>query len=184
MQPEWPKRLWMYPGGDVTPYEDSDTTPLLAFKAEDTPQPVAWIHTVKQNEGDEEDQALSFAPENFPLMGEAPGLFQSIGCAPLYAAPLDEAAIRKSEREAVEKAWRDAYQRMMDMHDGLLVVMQAAVIEMRHGDGAESAMDWIGNTLDGPGLIVADDDPHGKDAQAYYDANYPKIKPSVAKGTA
>lgn len=52
-------------------------------------EPVAWLHTVKQQGGDEtEDHALSFSPNNFPLQGTAPGMFYSISHAPLYALPV------------------------------------------------------------------------------------------------
>ena len=55
-------------------------------------------------------------------------------------------------------------------HDNV-VVMQAAYIEWQHGRGAEAAMQWIANTLDGPDLIPDEDEPHGHDAQRYYDLN-------------
>lgn len=58
-----------------------------------------------------------------------------------------------------------------DMHHDLIVAMQAAYIEWRHGAGAEAAMVWIANTLDGPGLIPSETEPYGKEAQAYCDAN-------------
>lgn len=51
------------------------------------------------------------------------------------------------------------------------VAMQAAWIEWQHGAGAEEAMDWIHNTLCGPGLIPDEEEPHGTNAQAYFDAN-------------
>lgn len=56
------------------------------------------------------------------------------------------------------------------IHD-LTVVMQAAWIEWQHGRGAEYAMNWIHNTLAGPGHIPNEDDPYGKESQAWYDAN-------------
>jgi hypothetical protein len=56
------------------------------------------------------------------------------------------------------------------MHNNT-VAMQAAWIEWVHGDGAESAMQWIENTLDGPDLIPDEDEPHSRDSQAYFDAN-------------
>lgn len=56
------------------------------------------------------------------------------------------------------------------IHD-MTVANQAAWIEWQHGDGADSAMEWIENGLIGPGLIPEDDEPHAKDAQAYFDAN-------------
>jgi hypothetical protein len=52
-------------------------------------EPVAWLHTVAQHGGEgEQDKALSFAPENFPLQGEEVGMFYSIGQPePLYLRP-------------------------------------------------------------------------------------------------
>lgn len=55
-------------------------------------------------------------------------------------------------------------------HD-LLVAMQAAWIEWRHGKGADAAMQWIENTLSGPGLIPPDNAPWSTEAQAWFDAN-------------
>jgi len=60
---------------------------------------------------------------------------------------------------------------MSEMHHDLLVVMQAAFIEWQHGNGADAAMTWIANTLDGPGLIPDKNAPYGKEAQAWFDAN-------------
>ena len=56
------------------------------------------------------------------------------------------------------------------IHD-YTVVMQAAYIEWKRGKGADAAMQWIENTLWGPGHIPSPDEPWGKEAQAYYDAN-------------
>ncbi|MFJ2989994.1 hypothetical protein ACIPF8_19180 [Collimonas sp. NPDC087041] len=55
--------------------------------------------------------------------------------------------------------------------NNLTVANQAAWIEWKHGDGADSAMEWIENGLIGPGLIPEDDEPHATNAQAYFDAN-------------
>jgi hypothetical protein len=55
-----------------------------------------------------------------------------------------------------------------------LVAMQAAWIEWKNGAGPNSAMRWIENTLDGPGLIPSKEDEHYKDAQKYFDANVPE----------
>ncbi|KVN17969.1 MULTISPECIES: ead/Ea22-like family protein [unclassified Burkholderia] len=52
-----------------------------------------------------------------------------------------------------------------------IVVMQAAWIEWQYGEGAEGAMEWIENTLEGPGLIPNPDEPHYREAQAYFDIN-------------
>jgi hypothetical protein len=68
------------------------------------------------------------------------------------------------------------------MHHDLLVVMQAAWIEWQHGKGAEEAMAWIANTLGGPGLIPDEDEPYGKEAQAFYDANRSEPFPTCPCG--
>lgn len=61
-------------------------------------QPLAWLHTVRVLNGDpgELDEALSFAPDNFPL-GEA-GLFESMSVLPLYGPATIDAAVA-AERE-------------------------------------------------------------------------------------
>lgn len=63
------------------------------------PQPFAWVHTVKQHGGDDsEDQALSFKPDNFPLQGEAHGMFYSVGQPrPLYLHPPADGVGGKTE---------------------------------------------------------------------------------------
>lgn len=56
------------------------------------------------------------------------------------------------------------------IHD-MVVAQQAAWIEWQHGRGAEAGMTWIQNGLVGPGHIPDEDEPYGKEAQAWYDAN-------------
>lgn len=56
------------------------------------------------------------------------------------------------------------------IHD-MVVAEQAAWIEWRHGRGAEAGMIWIQNGLVGPGHIPDEDEPYGKEAQAWFDAN-------------
>ena len=56
-------------------------------------------------------------------------------------------------------------------HHDTVTAMQAAWIEWEHGAGAEEAMGWIHNTLCGPGHIPDEDEPWGKEAQAWFDAN-------------
>ena len=65
----------------------------------------------------------------------------------------------------------DTLKMLAGMHNDLIVAMQAALIEWRHGGGAEAALRWIENTLDGPGLLPNENEPYGKEAQAYFDAN-------------
>src|SRR5690606_10851136 len=54
-----------------------------------------------------------------------------------------------------------------------LAAMQAAWIEWRRGRGADAAMQWVENTLIGPGLIPGDDE---SDAQAFFDRAIAEIK--------
>ncbi|MET3232216.1 UNVERIFIED_ORG: hypothetical protein ABIC54_004421 [Burkholderia sp. 1263] len=51
------------------------------------------------------------------------------------------------------------------------VAMQSAIIEWRHGKGAEAGLSWIVNTLEGPGHLPDFDAPYGKHAQFWFDAN-------------
>lgn len=53
----------------------------------------------------------------------------------------------------------------------LCVTMQAAYIEWKHGRGAEAAMRWIENQLDGPDLIPDQEEPFGTDAQEFFNQN-------------
>src|SRR5690554_543919 len=55
----------------------------------------------------------------------------------------------------------------------VVAVMQAAWIEWRRGRGADAAMQWIENTLIGPGLIPGDDE---SDAQAFFDRAIAEIE--------
>ena len=62
----------------------------------DWPEPVAYLHDVVAADG-EPDQALSFAPDNFPLMGV--GGFRSLAHRPLYTAyQMREAIAAERER--------------------------------------------------------------------------------------
>lgn len=60
---------------------------------------------------------------------------------------------------------------MGEIVHNLTLAMQAAWIEWQHGGGADQAMQWIENTLWGPGLIPDKDEPHGTQAQEYFDAH-------------
>lgn len=66
---------------------------------------------------------------------------------------------------------RNTLQDLANFHHDLLVTMQAAIIEWRHGRGAEAAMLWVENTLDGPGLLPDANDPYGRDPQMWMSAN-------------
>ncbi|MBC3253533.1 ead/Ea22-like family protein [Serratia fonticola] len=61
---------------------------------------------------------------------------------------------------------------------GLLLTMQAAVIEAEHGKGCKAGMQWIFNKLLGPGEFAPDSE---KDAQAYFNRKSEEIDAEFAK---
>ena len=74
----------------------------------------------------------------------------------------------KSERRAV------TFADIMDRH---CIARQAALIEQSIGKGDDAALEWIANTLDGPGLLPSMSDaahlpnaPKDGPAQAWFDA--------------
>lgn len=74
----------------------------------------------------------------------------------------------KSERRAV------VFSDIIDRH---CIAMQAALIEQSIGKGDDAALEWIANTLDGPGLLPSMSDaahlpntPKDGPAQAWFDA--------------
>ncbi len=75
-----------------------------------------------------------------------------------------------------------AIELLADSHNDMIVAMQSAYIEWKHGGGAEAAMSWIENTLDGPGLIPDEGAPYGKEAQAWFDANNSTPMPACECG--
>lgn len=79
-------------------------------------------------------------------------------------------------------ASESAIKLLADSHNDMIVAMQAAWIEWKHGAGAESAMAWIENTLGGPGLIPDEDEQYGKEAQAWFDANNSTPMPTCECG--
>lgn len=60
----------------------------------------------------------------------------------------------------------------------MLLTMQAAVIEIEHGEGPNAAMAWIVNKLAGPGEFAPDSE---KDAQAYFNRESEKIDVEYSK---
>jgi hypothetical protein len=82
-------------------------------------------------------------------------------------APANELASLRAENERLINSLKACGRIIHNM----TVANQSAWIEWKHGGGAEAAMEWIENGLDGPGLIPEEDEPHATDAQAYFDAN-------------
>ncbi|HGM4636890.1 TPA: hypothetical protein ACKPVT_001898 [Serratia marcescens] len=60
----------------------------------------------------------------------------------------------------------------------MLLTMQAAAIEIEHGEGPNAAMAWIVNKLAGPGEFAPDSE---KDAQAYFNRESEKIDAEHSK---
>ncbi|MEI7410087.1 hypothetical protein [Pectobacterium aroidearum] len=74
----------------------------------------------------------------------------------------------KEENEYLRKRYQQ-----VDLFFGkMILVMQASCIESEHGGGDKQAMQWIINTLDGPGEFAPEDE---KDAQAYFDREMVKV---------
>lgn len=90
--------------------------------------------------------------------------------------------MRRAEATSMAKAEAEIA-RLSAMHHDLIVTMQAAIIEAEHGGGPEAALDWISNTLMGPGLLPDEDEPWGKDAQRYFSANKSDPFPVCVCGT-
>lgn len=78
--------------------------------------------------------------------------------------------MQPKESEEVERLKKTLNDLGKIIHD-MTVAQQAAWIEWQHGKGADEAMTWIHNGLAGPGFIPDEDEPYGKEAQAWYDAN-------------
>lgn len=66
-----------------------------------------------------------------------------------------------------------AHKSIAEAFDRNVVAMQSAWIEWKRGGGAEEAMQWIENTLDGPGLTPFDSDT--RSAQEYFDQEAPPL---------
>ncbi|KAI3597677.1 hypothetical protein D8I24_6493 [Cupriavidus necator H850] len=81
------------------------------------------------------------------------------------------ALLKAIDESAQQAKRRSGDQLLAEICHNLTLAMQAAWIEWEHGGGADAAMQWIQNTLIGPGLIPDEDEPHGTQAQAYFDAN-------------
>ncbi|HIH4077691.1 TPA: ead/Ea22-like family protein [Citrobacter freundii] len=71
----------------------------------------------------------------------------------------------KDENEYI----RNRFKELDRMFGKNLLVMQAAIIDWRTTGDAKNGMEWIFNTLLGPGELPSEDE---KDAQAYFDREY------------
>lgn len=74
----------------------------------------------------------------------------------------------KEENEYI----RNRFKELDRMFGKNLLIMQAAIIDWRVTGDAKEGMEWIYNTLLGPGELPSEDE---KDAQAYFDREYAPI---------
>lgn len=76
----------------------------------------------------------------------------------------------KSKQQQINQLERSV-KTLSGMLHNMITAQQSAWIEWRHGKGAERAMQWIENGLEGPGLLPNESEPWAKEAQAWYNAN-------------
>lgn len=96
---------------------------------------------------------------------------------------LERALAPASEVQAEKDAKTAELHKMLAniMHDQT-TAMQSALIEWKHGNGAEAGLQWIVNTLMGPGLLPDFDAEHGTNAQFWFDANQSQPMPKCFCG--
>lgn len=107
-----------------------------------------------------------------------------------YATLFSELEVVKAERDALYSqeyvsALKDENEYLhwrikeMDLLFGKnLLAMRAAVIEAEHGEGHSAGMQWIFNTLFGPGEFAPENET---DAQDYYNREAEKIDAEFSK---
>lgn len=154
-------------------FVDTKTNAIHAWAADDAP-PDQIIHLLAHEIGhitgerlvddlEEEERADTYghvAATAYLLFAQRD---QATAQLPLEATEAD----KTREVERMKRTLNDLGKIIHDM----VVAQQAAWIEWQHGRGAEVAMAWIQNGLVGPGHIPDEDEPWGKEAQAWYDAN-------------
>lgn len=94
------------------------------------------------------------------------------------------AAVIRAQHAEIKRltAERDSAEKCCSMlsriNNGIILAMQAAWIAHKYGkEPANSVMEWIENSLEGPGLLPdPDDDGFTTDAQAWFDAQISKIE--------
>lgn len=162
------------------------TTPEAAGTTADTPQLLKGIGRINGDgfkDTTRKGEVVFVYAQQFPEP-YAPGQYPRVGNT-IYGASIEqydfvpaaveevrdfiEARITASDAEVarLKNVLNDLGKIIHDM----TVAQQAAWIEWRHGKGAEEGMVWIQNGLAGPGFIPDEDEPYGKEAQAWFDAN-------------
>lgn len=113
---------------------------------------------------------------------EIAGDLETFGQGCIDAVDMHHAEIERltAERDSAEKCCS----MLSRINNGIILAMQAAWIAHQYGkEPADSVMEWIANSLEGPGLLPdPDDDGFTTDAQAWFDAQISEIenRPAVS----
>lgn len=86
------------------------------------------------------------------------------------------ARLRAAEADA--KLARQRVKELDLLFGRYLLAMKASVVEAENGRGHEAAMQWIVNSLAGPGEMPPEDEP---DAQAFFDREIKSINDAMAE---
>lgn len=97
-------------------------------------------------------------------------------------AAADAIDLLLAEVEAADNKAKGLIKTLSDIIHDQTVAMQSAIIEWQHGSGAEAGLNWIVNTLSGPGHLPDFDAPHGKHAQFWFNANQANPMPTCFCG--
>ncbi|MEB2544324.1 hypothetical protein [Burkholderia cenocepacia] len=99
-----------------------------------------------------------------------------------YSEAADAIDLLLAEVEAADDKAKGLIKTLLDIIHDQTVAMQSAIIEWQHGNGAEAGLNWIVNTLSGPGHLPDFDAPHGKHAQFWFNANQANPMPTCFCG--
>lgn len=134
--------------------EDAVCDHLRKMGLIDDQNTVAGVHLTALELADEHD-----AYDDVPQAKEVAAMLRS------QAAEIDRLI---AERDSAEKCCS----MLSRINGGIILAMQAAWIAHQYGkEPADSVMEWIANSLDGPGLLPGPgDDGFTTDAQAWFDA--------------
>ncbi|KVT65644.1 hypothetical protein WK55_31305 [Burkholderia ubonensis] len=100
----------------------------------------------------------------------------------MIAAHPDQPETRVDVTDDKQDKAKGLIKTLSDIIHDQTVAMQSAIIEWRHGNGAEAGLSWIVNTLEGPGHFPDFDAPHGKHAQFWFNANQANPLPACFCG--
>lgn len=124
---------------------------------------------------------------NYSVGGEYMGQWERVCCMEPESTekdiswPAEEildliARLRAAEADA--KLARKRVEELDLLFGRYLLAMKASVVEAENGRGYEAAMQWIINSLAGPGEMPPEDEP---DAQAFFDREIEPINDAMAE---